>query len=546
MPRDSCRSFTLAAWSSPSRGREEAVHVSTWGTSNGLAPSDGGAPVVPVQESQIGSLVENLQESVGAERWRVWFEGATDFHVGEDGLTVGVANLFIADHLQRRFADHIEAATRQVLGRNLPVTYRVQPDLFQRRRRENLDGEADAMQRLGASAQGPASQPAERTEAEAKRPEPRPEPPTSAPARSRRRGTAAARGAGSRDRLLFTLENFVVGPCNRMAYAAAQAAVAAPGRDFHPLFIHAGCGLGKTHLLQAILHACAARTGTRVACVSAEQFTNQYLAGMRTRRLDAFRHWYRNLDVLAIDDVHFLAGKAATQEEFLHTFNDLEGQGRLVVLASDSHPRDLAEIQQRLISRWVAGLVVRMTPPGRDTRRRILQAKAGQMGHALPSDALDLLADRLAGSVRDLEGVLTRLIAFAALLKTPITVDLARRVAAEIATATPKRTGLEDIEQAACAFFGVTPADVRSRRKARPITLARQTAMVLARDLTDLSLSEIARGLGSKHHTTVLSACRKWQKLVTAGTEVTWTDRNQRRTMAAEAVLDHLKQQIQM
>ena len=476
--------------------------------------------MAPLQDSQIGSLVTNLRETVGAERWRVWFEGATDFHATEDGVTVGVANLFIAEHLQRHFADHIEAATRQSLGRNLPITYHVQPDLFQRRRRQNLEGEAEAMERLGVSPQGATSRPASRPEPQAKRP--------------------------ARDRPLFTLENFVVGPCNRMAYAAAQAAVSAPGQEFHPLFIQAGCGLGKTHLLQAILNACASRPEMRVACVSAEQFTNQYLAGMRTRRLDAFRHRYRSLDVLAIDDVHFLAGKAATQEEFLHTFNELDGQGRLVVLASDSHPRDLAEIQDRLISRWVAGLVVRMTPPDRDTRRRILEAKAVHVGRPLPSDVLDLLADRLGGSVRDLEGALTRLMAFAALLKTPITPDLARRVAADIATAPPKRTGLEEIEHAVCAFFGVTPADVRSRRKARPISLARQVTMVLARDLTDLSLSEIARGLGSKHHTTVLSACRKWRRLVAGGTEVTWTDRDQRRTMSAEALLAHLKERVQV
>ncbi|MEA3367030.1 MAG: chromosomal replication initiator protein DnaA [Planctomycetota bacterium] len=478
--------------------------------------------MAPLQDSQIGSLVTNLRESVGTERWRVWFEGATDFHVTEDGVTVGVANLFIGDHLQRHFADHIEAAARQSVGRNLPITYRVKPDLFQRRRRENLEGEAEAMQRLGQSPQGSA------------RRDERPDPASARPARQ-----------PARSRPLFTLKNFVVGPCNRMAHAAALAAVAAPGKDFHPLFIQAGCGLGKTHLLQAILNAYAPRHEMRVACVSAEQFTNQYLTGMRTRRLDAFRHRYRSLDVLAIDDVHFLAGKAATQEEFLHTFNELDGQGRLVVLASDSHPRDLAQIQNRLISRWVAGLVVRMTPPGRDTRRRILEAKAILMGRPLASDVLDLLADRLGGSVRDLEGGLTRLIAFAALLKTPITPDLARRVAADLATAPPKRTGLEEIEQAACAFFGVAPADVRSRRKARPISLARQATMVLARELTDLSLSEIARGLGSKHHTTVLAACRKWQQLVANGTEVTWTDRDQRRTMSAEALLAHLRQQIQ-
>ncbi len=479
--------------------------------------------MAPLQDTHIGSFVTNLREAVGAERWRVWFEGATDFHATAQGLTVGVANLFIGDHLKTHFADHIGEAVKATFGQDLPTTFRVQPDLFQKRRRENLEGEAEAMQRLG---QPPSPKPSQRTQG--------------ADARPTDADTRPGRG-----RFLFTLENFVVGPCNQLAHAAARSAVASPGRAFHPLFIHAGCGLGKTHLLQGILAALGPRQGMRVACVSAEQFTNQYLTGMRTRRLDAFRHRYRNLDVLAIDDVHFLAGKASTQEEFLHTFNELDDQGRLVVLASDNHPRDLEAIQDHLISRWVAGLVVRMTPPGRETRRRLLQAKAAQMGHPLPAEVLDLLADRLAGSVRDLEGALTRLIAYAALLRTRVTTDLARQVVAEAAATLPKGTDVQAIEQAVTGFFGVSPSDVRSRRKARPISLARQVTMVLARDLTDLSLSEIARALGSKHHTTVLSACQKWQRLVANGTEVTWTDRTERRTMSAEAVLEHLKQQVQ-
>ncbi len=470
----------------------------------------------PLQETDIQTLIAHLRQSVGPERWRVWFDGATDFHVGDGGLTVGVANLFIADHLRTHFTDNLRAAMRQALGRELPVTYRIQPDLFQRRRRENLEAEAEALDQLEADPL---------TEAAPQAAEPE-------PALTRRPAAP------------FTLENFVVGPCNQMAYAAAKAAVATLGRDFHPLFIHAGCGLGKTHLLHGILAALAPRRDLRVACVSAEQFTNQYLTGMRTGRLDAFRYRYRSLDVLAIDDVHFLAGKPATQEEFLHTFNELDDQGRLVVLASDSHPRDLQAIQRRLISRWTAGLVVRMAPPDRDTRRRILQAKAVQAGRPLPDDVLDLMADRLQGSVRDLEGALTRLLAYGALLHVPITVDLARHVVAETAPTLPAAQPLREIEQTVSAFFGVGPADVRGRGKSRTVSLARQVTMVLARELTDLSLAEIARGLGSKHHTTVLAACRKWRRLVAEGTEVTWTDRDQRRTMSAQAILDHLKERL--
>lgn len=467
--------------------------------------------MAPLQDTDIQSLVGRLREAVGADRWRVWFEGATDFHVNDGGLTVGVANLFISDYLKSHFADRLAEAVALTFGRDLPVTYLVQSDLFRRRRAQNLADEAEVMQRLGET--------------------PRP------PAAPATRPVAAGRP-------LFTLENFVVGPCNQMAFAAARSAATAPGKDFHPLFIHGGCGLGKTHLLQGILGGLRAHGALRTACVSAEQFTNQYLSGMRTHQLDGFRHRYRNLDVLAIDDVHFLAGKAATQEEFLHTFNEFDAQGRLVILASDSHPREIQAIQDRLISRWVAGLVVRISPPDADTRRHILEAKAIQMGHPLPPDVVAFVADRVRGSVRDLEGALTRIIAYAALLKAPATVVLAQHALADfVATAAP-RMDLARIEESIASFFGVTTADIHSARKSHQISLARQVAMVLAREMTDLSFADIARGMGNKNHTTVLAACRKWQRLVKSGGQVAWNDRTSRRTMSAEALLEHLRERL--
>jgi len=467
--------------------------------------------VTPLHETQIESLVTNLRDAVGPERWRVWFEGATDFRIADGELTVGVANLFISDHLRTHFADDMANVMATTFGCPLPVTYRVQPDLFQKRRAENLAGEAEVMERFE---------------------------PTARAARPRdERSTSTYRP-------LFTLDNFVVGPCNRMGYAAAKSAAATPGNDFHPLFIHGGCGLGKTHLLQGILHAVRAHPGLRTACLSAERFTNQYLACLRTGKLDAFRHRYRSLDILAIDDIHFLAGKPATQEEFLHTFDEFDGNGRLIVLASDSHPREIEAIQSRLISRWVAGLVVRISRPDADTRRRILETKAIQMGHPLAPDILALVADRVEGSVRELEGALNRIIAYAALLRAPVTRELTRQALLDFVATTPTRTGLPEIEQAVTSFFGVTASDIHSSRKLHQISIARQVCMVLARQLTDLSYADIARAMGNKNHTTVLAACRKWQKLVKNGTEVTWADGTSRRTMSAEALLAHLKERI--
>jgi chromosomal replication initiator protein len=466
--------------------------------------------VAPLQDTKLESLVAGLRDAVGAERWRVWFDGATDFHVTDDGLLVGVANLFISDYLKSHFEQQLAEASLQAFGRALPVTYRVQPDLFQKRRAQNLAGEAEAMAKLGWT-------------------------PKAAPRRPRPQAEV---------RPLFTLENFVVGPCNQIAYAAAASAARAPGKDFHPLFIHGGCGLGKTHLLQGIMHALRTRGNLRAEFLSAEQFTNLYVAGMRAGSLDAFRYRYRNLDVLAIDDVHFLSGKPGTQEEFLHTFNEFEGQRRLVILASDSPPREIQALQDGLASRFIAGLVVKLSPPETLTRRRILEAKAIQMGHPLAADILDLVADRVNGSVRNLEGALARLVAYATLLKQPMTPSLVREVLADFVLSGRSRAGVPQIEEAAAEMFGVTVSDLHSARKSRPISLARQVSMVLARELTDLSFADIARLMGGKNHTTVLAACKKWHRLVKSAAEINWTDRNDRRTMTAEALLAHLRERV--
>ncbi len=486
----------------------------------GPGPDRGEAFVAPLQGIDTQLLKSDLASAIGPERWRIWFDGATDFRLGDGGLQVGVANCFISDYIKSHFQDCLAEALRRQAGEDLPITFRVLPDLYQRRRAKNLADEEEAVEVLDGRP------------AEARRPKP-------APARARRSTPVA-----TPRKALFTLENFVVGPCNRLAYAAAQSAAGAPGREFHPLFIHGACGLGKTHLLSGVLHALDRHGPLRVAFLSAEQFTNRFLSGMRTGSLDAFRHRYRNLDVLAIDDVHFLAGKPSTQEEFLHTFNEFEGHGRLIILASDAHPRDIKAIQDRLISRFVSGLVVRLDRPDAETRRRILQAKSVQLRRPMPAEVLEFVAARIEGNVRDLEGALARLIAYAALLKQPVTVALARQAIGELIVAAPGRTGVKEIAAAAAEFFGVTVADIHSKRKSRHISLARQCTMVLARQMTDLSFSEIARQLGGKNHTTVLAAQTKWRDLVKRGGEVSWTDKHDPRTMKAEELLEHLKDRL--
>jgi len=488
--------------------------------------------VAPLQHTETEQFVAHLRTLIGPQRWSVWFDGATDFHLTDGGLRVGVANLFISDYIRTHFGERLTAAARQTFGRELTLQFHVQPDLFQKRRAQNLADEADAAEQLGQpSPPFPPAAPAQ---------PPRDLPRVIQP----RRAAEPPRPNTAEHRPLFTLENFVTGPCNAMAYAAAKSAAGAPGKDFHPLFIHGACGLGKTHLLNAILYALRGRGDLRVACLSAEQFTNRYLAGLRSNSLDAFRHRYRNLDVLAIDDVHFLSGKESTQQEFLHTFNEFDGQRRLVILASDSHPREIQAVQDHLISRWVSGLVVRLSAPDEETRCRILAAKACLMGRPVPEEVIALVAARIQGSVRELEGALTRIMAYAALLKQPMTTDLARQALADFVATVPRRATLPQIEEAVAAFFGVTRADVHSGRKSRQVSLARQITMVLAREMTDLSFADIARGLGSKNHTTVLAACRKLHTLAKSGGEIRWADRSDSRSMSAESLLAHLKERI--
>ncbi len=489
----------------------------------------------PLSATDTDCLLADLRAAVGPKRWALWFDGATAIQADDGHVTVGVANLFISDYIQSHFSDRIAEAVRRRMGRDVPIAYRVQPDLFRRRREKNLRDEEEA-----ADALEPSQAPEPDAEKTALRPDPCEPQAAAAPAGKPARTRSQAGG-----RPIFTLENFVVGPCNQMAYAAAKAAASAPGGEFHPLFIHGACGLGKTHLIYGILHALRReRPELKVALLSAEQFTNRYLTGMRNHSLDAFRHRYRNLDVLAIDDIHFLGGKPSTQEEFLHTFNEFDGRDRLVILASDAHPREIAAIEDRLVSRWVAGLVVRLSHPDAETRRRILAAKAAEVGYPVEPGVLDFIAHQVQGNVRDLEGALTRTIACAALLKHPLTVSLARQAIADGGMALRPKAGLQKIETETCAFFGVSVAEIHSRRKSRRISLARQVAMVLARELTDLSYNEIARLMGGKNHTTVLAACRKWKKLCGDGVEVNWTDQTDVRSMPAPALLEQLKDRV--
>ncbi len=300
----------------------------------------------------------------------------------------------------------------------------------------------------------------------------------------------------------YTFENFVVGPSNRMAHAVAMSVAERPGRAYNPLFLYGGVGLGKTHLLQAIGHA-AVNSGLQVLYVSSEDFTNDLVCAIRTQSTDQFRAKYRTLDVLLIDDIHFIAGKEQTQEEFFHTFNTLYAANRQIVMISDRPPQAISTLEERLRSRFGWGMIADIQPPNLETRIAILQSKAASLGEQVPNDVLALIAQRAHRNIRDLEGALTRVLAHAQLMKRSLNTSLVEDALAYLAPAQSKLS-LEAILEVAAAYFGISIADLTGRARSAKIALQRQMVMYVMREETGASLPQIGAVLGGRDHTTVI------------------------------------------
>jgi chromosomal replication initiator protein len=307
----------------------------------------------------------------------------------------------------------------------------------------------------------------------------------------------------------WTFSTFIVGPSNRFAYAAAEAVAAEPGTTYNPLFIHGGVGLGKTHLLHAIAQASEA-LGLRVLYVTCEQFTNDIIDAIQRRTTDAFRAAYRENDVLLIDDIQFLAGKESTQEEFFHTFNHLHGARRQIVISSDRPPRAIATLEQRLTSRFEWGLIADIQPPDFETRQAILRARAAELPHAPPLEVLELLAQRVQRNVRELEGSLTTVTAYARLNDLPLTVETASKALSDVTKARGRQVQPAEVVAAVAQHFGVDAKLLRGKQRDREIVVPRQIAMYLMREETTASLLEIGRELGGRDHSTVLHG---WEKI---------------------------------
>ncbi len=305
-----------------------------------------------------------------------------------------------------------------------------------------------------------------------------------------------------------TFENFVVGKSNEFAYAAARRVAEDETVSFNPLYIHASVGLGKTHLMHAIAWRIKELYPDKtVLYLSSEQFFQHFIKSLRHNNTDSFRNLFRTVDVLMIDDVQFIFGKKATQEEFFHTFNTLISRGKKIILSADSNPLDLQGIEERLKTRIAQGLVVNIQPTSYDLRLGILQEKVKTLPVHIPGDILDFLAHNITASVRELEGALKRLVAHAQLIGTPINVDTTKMVLKDVLQETEKTFQVSEIQAATAAYFELTLADIKSTRRDRKIARPRQIAMFLAKQLTPFSLPDIGKAFG-RDHTTVMHAIK--------------------------------------
>ena len=398
-----------------------------------------------------------------------WLRPCRLLAVEGDHLRVGAPNPFSRDWLLQHHLESLQQAAREVIGGHPRISVVVDASL----------------------AAGPADPP---------------------PAQAAPRPSAGST-EGLNPRYMF--DTFVVGSSNQFAQAACQAVAELPSKAYNPLFIYGGVGLGKTHLLHAVGHQTARLfPGMTIVYLSSERFTNELINAIRYDRTAEFRGRYRTIDLLLVDDIQFISGKERTQEEFFHTFNDLYESRKQIIVSSDCSPKDIPEIEERLRSRFEWGLIADIQPPDFETRVAILKKKAAVERVRLADDVAYLIASRIKSNIRELEGSLTRMIAFCALTGREMTIDLAQEVLSELWGDAEKVITIEQIQRKVCEVFGVKLVDLKAKNRTKAVAFPRQVAMYLARQLTHASLSEVGRAFGGKDHTTVLHAVDKIQTLL--------------------------------
>ncbi len=309
----------------------------------------------------------------------------------------------------------------------------------------------------------------------------------------------------------YTFENFIVGPSNRHAHAYSLAVANSPAKTYNPLFIYGGVGLGKTHLIQAVCHQIknSGPSGMKICYLSSEKFTNELIDAILHRTTSSFRQKYRSLDVLVIDDIHFIAGKESTQEEFFHTFNALYDAHKQIIFSSDRPPKEITNLQERLVSRFSWGLATDIQPPDLETRVAILKKKVEREPVNIPEEVIFFIAQLIKTNIRELEGALIRTIAYSLLEEEPVTLQLTKEVLRDLLREPKKLITVDFIQRCVAEEFGVSLQELKTKKRNKQVVLPRQIAMYLSRELTDLSLPEVGELFGGKDHTTVLHSCKK-------------------------------------
>ncbi|MCC7192161.1 MAG: ATP-binding protein [Phycisphaeraceae bacterium] len=447
-------------------------------------------------------IAQRLSSAIGQRRYSMWFDRTARIGLSDDEhrLEVAVPNKFVADWIGRNFEGDLRHAAHQELGRDIDVRIEVMPALF-----------ADFRQPAAATPPDTAAL----TE-------------ITQPTRVRPPFTTAAPLPTPNAAFRHRLETFIVGPSNELAFAAAQRLLD-DDHSSHPLFLHGGCGLGKTHLLQGVCCRLLDRNPqAKVLYTTGEQFTNEFLAAMRANKLEAFRRKIRQLDLLAVDDVHFLANKAATQQEFLHSFDAIEMGGARVMLASDSHPKLIRQFSDALVNRCVRGMVVEIKPPDTTTRARIVRALVQRRGLCLLETVIDVLASRCVGSVREIEGTLAKLHALASLAQQReggVAEPIGHTIVNHLFDAdlqTPRRIiRFDNVLGVVAQETGVSKAQILANGRQASAVLARSLVIYLTRQMTTMSYPEIASAMGRKNHSTVITAAQRVEKQVSEGVRVT-------------------------
>ncbi len=468
----------------------------------------------------ICELKSLLEERIGTRKYRLWFNGSSEFIINDNRLTIKVRNNFVKGWIYNNFLNDIKQVMESIIGIKPEISIIVNES-----ERKSEDSVESKCQSADDAILTPLA--------------------TQNMQENISRLSQSNGRAYLRRKLRNSLDTFIVGPSNELAYNTIMSIVENVRSPFNPLFIYGGCGLGKTHLLQGLCNALSEqKPSVNWYYVSGEEFTNQFIVALKNNQLDAFRRRYRNVDVLVIDDVHFLANKRATQEEFLHTYNAINAAGKQVVMASDTHPRQIHQFHNSLIDRCISGMIVKIDPPDQITRAAIIKARSEILGQHLPDNVIQLIAHRVKGNVRELEGAILKLFAYSSLCNKPVNIEIAERVANEYGVCESKINCIDKIEKIVAKYFDVKINDIRSSKRKQKIALARAMIMYLARKHTNMSFPEIGKHLEKKNHSTVVLACQKIEKQLELGISVKWQVGETTKSMRINEIIAEIEEKL--